>query len=240
MLYTFAISRKLADVNEAEAVLKKSTSKKLEYNQKARQPLTIDKFMKIVKHDSCEPFLRVAMNLSLVTLQARSECVNLKYTDIRDGYLYVIRDKTSGDSDMAFIRIKITDQIEEIISESRKDNIASPFTVHRAPKTRQRKHLDNKPHWTYVMPNYLSKAFKKALEASCPEYKGMGRSAPSFHEIRALGSKVYREMGYCKDQIRALMTHANEKTTDIYLNGGKLEDHHFIKVNAELNLSDLK
>ena len=63
---------------------------------------------------------------------------------------------------------------------------------------------------------------------------------PHFHEIRSLGSKVYREYGYKKDEIRALMAHSDQKTTDIYLSGGKLEDHHFIKVKADLNLAYLQ
>lgn len=78
--------------------------------------------------DLCEPDaqalhgLQVALEQSLVTLQA----------DYRDGYLFVIRDKVSGDAEMAFIKIRLTPELEEIRRRSFKlDDTASPYLMHR-------------------------------------------------------------------------------------------------------------
>jgi integrase len=48
------------------------------------------------------------------SLQARTEICNMQHAHYRNGHLFVIRDKTSGDSEMAFIKIALTEQIEDI------------------------------------------------------------------------------------------------------------------------------
>ncbi len=222
-LYVYGISRGYVTYNEAEATLKRSLSKKLPINRKVRKRMDIEVFQEIRK--VAPHWLQVAMDLSLVTLQARSEIVNAKYTDMRNGHLYVIRDKTSADSDMAFIKIKVTPQVEEIIGQSRGDALASPYIIHYSPKSRRRSHLDAKPHWTYVTPGYLTKAFSVARDKAGVFDNMTNRERPGFHEIRSLGGRIYVALGYSKDYIRALMTHTDEKTTTIYLtNPGQLQD----------------
>ena len=52
--------------------------------------------------------------------------------DYRDGYLFVIRDKVSGDAEMAFIKIRLRPELEEIRRRSFKlDDTASPYLMHR-------------------------------------------------------------------------------------------------------------
>jgi hypothetical protein len=64
----------------------------------------------------------------------------------RNGHLFVIRDKTSGDSEMAFIKIALTEQIEDTSRRSlRLDGIASPYLVHRAPDRTRRLTLGEMP-----------------------------------------------------------------------------------------------
>ncbi len=116
-LYECAISRKLADFNEAKATLKMSGSKKLKVNHKQRDQLNIKDFWAI--HKQASLFLQNAMELSLITLQSRHELCNVKFSDRRDGWLYFIRQKTSSQTDMAFIRIEVTPPIETIINRAR-------------------------------------------------------------------------------------------------------------------------
>ena len=80
--------------------------------------------------------------------------------------------------------------------------------------------MDGKPHWTYVTPDYLSKAFAEVRD-QVERFAAMKpRERPTFHEIRGLGSRTYREQGMSKAAIQALMTHSNERVTEIYLDGG--------------------
>ena len=115
---------------------------------------------------------RATHRLDLVTLQARKEICNTRYSDYRDGWLYVIRDKVSGESEMGFIRIAVTPQLDEIRRRSLTDGVLSTYLVHRPPKRQRREWTETKPHWTYVNPSYLSKAFGKAREA-CGRYASL-------------------------------------------------------------------
>ncbi len=56
----------------------------------------------------------------------------------------------------------------------------------------------------------------------------------------SLGARVYRKLGYQDEYIRALMTHTDQKTTEIYLqNPEGLNERHFRPVRAEMVLSQL-
>lgn len=240
LLWRFAVSRRLAEANEAEKIEARSASKKLEINHKIRQPLDVDGFKAV--HAAAPPFLQLAMELSLVTLQARTEVCNMRHDDFRDGYLFVIRDKVSGDSDMAFIKIVVTEQLEDIRRRARQlYGIASPFLVHRPPDRRSRQWTAGKPHWTYVKPEYLSKAFARARDATGLYGELEPLERPTFHEIRGLGARLYRASGMAEDAIRALMTHSHKRTTRIYLEGGReaLSDDDFQPVTAPLRLADV-
>ena len=242
-LYRFAISKKIVSFNEGEAVLTRSTSKKLAANQKTRLPLTLDQYKATLK--KAQPCLSIAMRMSLVTLQARKELVNMQYPNIRDGYIYLIRDKVAGDSDMAFIRIELTPQIEALIEESKLDirghvSTLCPYVIHRKSLRQKPGKAKTKPHDMYVTADYLSKDFHATLVKACPELKDLGPQCPSFHEIRGLGSRLYEDLGYEKEgYIRPLMAHSDKKTTEIYLSGGQLRDEHFFKVHADLQLKDI-
>ena len=180
------------------------------------------------------------MELSLLTLQARHEICNMRYTDIRHGYIYVVRDKTSGDSDMAFIRIKINRQLEKILGKTRSNSVASPYLILRTPDRRRRSDRKNKPHWTFVNPAYLTREFKRI-----PDEVGLfdhlePNQRPTFHEMRSLASRLYVQQGFPKAYISKLMTHSDEKVTSLYLSGGVVSDDMYHEVSAELDLKSLK
>lgn len=239
LIYDYAVSRKHIDINEAAKLLERSTSKKLEANQKVRQPLTIEGFKAI--YEKAPAFLQIAMDQSLVTLLARTEICNIRHEHYRDGRLFVIRDKTSAHSDMAFIKIAVTPQIEEIRRRSYSDHVPSPYLVHRKAARNRREWTKDKPHWTYVNPGYLSKAFAAArTQAGLYEHLQDGER-PSFHEIRGLGSRILKAHGVNERDIQALMTHSDPKTTEIYLQGGAaaLKDENYIAVSAPLTLAEM-
>lgn len=240
LLYKFAVEKKLCPVNEAEKVQARSTSRKLKANRKKRQQLDIQGFRDI--HAQAPAWLQIAMEGSLMTVQSRREIVSMQHSDFRDGWLYIIRDKVAADSDMAFIRIKITPEIEAWrLRAAKTDNIVCPFLIHRRPERMQRRWMQGKKHWAYVNDQYLSKAFLEARDkvprfAALPE-----RERPTFHEIRGLGGRLMRRLGLSKAAISDLMTHSDEKTTEIYLELGAqaLTDDHFFPVSAPFGVEQL-
>ena len=60
---------------------------------------------------------------------------------------------------------------------------------------------------------------------------------PSFHSIRALGIMLYFKAGYDLNYIMALAGHADEKTTQLYIEGH--EKKQAIKVAAGLDLDQI-
>lgn len=241
LLWKFGVSRKLTEVNEPEKIEQRSTSKKLDSNQKQRLPLDVLDYRDI--HDKADDWLRLAMDVSLVTLQGRAEVCAMQMTHFRDGFLYVVRAKTSGDSDMAFIRIELTPQLLEFQSRSRQlDDTVSPYLIHRRPDSMRRTHIDPKDHWTQVTPDYLSKAFAEARD-KVPRFAALlpARKRPTFHEIRGLGARLCEASGMSPQMIQWLMTHSDKKVTNIYLEGGleALKDTDFKPVVAPLKLRDV-
>jgi len=237
-LWTYARSRKLVDYNEAQSTLRRSTSKKLKTNRKVRQRLSVEAFKTI--REAAPVWLQVAMDTSLITLQARAEVVSMKRADRTGDWLRVIRDKTAADTDMAFIRIEMTGQLKEIWQRAWEDGIPCPFLVHYRPKSQRPQHMQNKSHPFTVTPDYLTKTFKAIRDETTVCNHLEPRQRPTFHEIRSLGARVYRKLGYDDGYIRALMTHTDQKTTEIYLqNPEALNEHHFRPVKAEMKLSQL-
>jgi hypothetical protein len=240
LLWQFAVSKNLATVNEPEKILERSTSKKLDINRKVRLPLDVEGYLAI--YEKALGFLQIAMDQSLITLQARTEVCSVQHAHYRDGYLYTIRDKTSGDSDMAFIRIELTEELEAIRRRSLTlDGTLSPYLVHRVPDRERRAWIEGKPHWTYVNPDYLSKAFAEARD-QVERFKAMpANTRPTFHEIRGLGSRLQKERGRSRADIQKLMAHTDERATKIYLEGGAsaLSDNDFAVVSAPFTRSEL-
>jgi enterobacteria phage integrase len=239
-VWTFAVAKGLAASNEAAKVPQRSTSRKIASNRKRRRQLDAQGFIDI--HAQAGELLRVAMEFSLVTTLSRHEICGLRHEDFRGGYLYVIREKTSGDSDMAFIRIRVTAEMESLRARALKlDAVASPYLIHRRPARMQRRWTAGKPHWTYVNPRYLTELFAAARDA-VPRFAALPeRERPTFHEIRGLAARLARQRGMAKEDIKALMTHTDKRTTEIYLERGRdgLTDENFVSVAAPFSVREL-
>ena len=81
-----------------------------------------------------------------------------------------MQQKTAKASDAAWIRFRVTDELQAVISRCR-DDIVSPYLIHRRPDRKMQKQAQTKDHWTQVEVRYLTRAFKEAREAAgC--YKG--------------------------------------------------------------------
>jgi len=182
-------------------------------HERKRTRLTKEIYDTIWGH--AEPWLRLAMDLSLVTLLRREDIVSLKFSDMRDGFLWVVPQKTEGTS-LVKLKIKIGEQLATLLSQAR-DSVASPYVVHRLPDRARPsdKRASARVHHTQVMPEQLTRAFQDAREAAGVA----GENPPSFHEIRSLGGALVRDAGWTTEQVQALMGHASKSMTEHYLEG---------------------
>ncbi len=165
--------------------------------------------------DKAEPWLRVAMELSLVTLLRREDVVSLKFTDVRDGFLWVVPLKTEG-STLVKLKIRVSDQLGDLLGTAR-DAVLSPFVVHRIPDRARpsNKRAPARRHHTQVIPEQLTRAFQDAREAAGVT----GENPPSFHEIRSLGGALLSEAGWTVGQVQCLMGHSSVSMTEHYFDG---------------------
>jgi integrase len=225
-LFRFAINKGYRADNPAE-----STYASRQDTGKDRTRLTLAQFKDI--EAIAPPWMQLAMRLSLITLLGRAEVVNLRYVDIRDDCLYVIRQKIDK-HDHARLRIAITPDIAEILQESRRSGIASPYVIHRRPtRIKPNKETD---HWSQIHPNVFSTVFRK-LREQAPSIACLPKEQrPTFHEVRALGSWLYEKAGYDRDYVQRLMAHSDGAMTEYYQTE---HEEKWVDVQADLALKNL-
>ncbi|MCG5512772.1 phage integrase Arm DNA-binding domain-containing protein [Ectothiorhodospira shaposhnikovii] len=231
-IFAYAIACGYVKENPADATLAKT----FRPEDKVRKRLTLEQFYAI--HDKAPEFLKIAMEIALITLQRRGDIVEMRYDDIRkdqDGVLrwYLVQNKTKKKSDKAFLAIRVTDALQAVISRSR-NNIASPFVVHYSPLRKCRDQMAAKEHWTQVTPNLLTNTFAEVRNATGLFKRLQPAERPTFHEIRSLGVHVYeKKLGKSESYTQDLAGHSDRKMTDLYAAGHEVR---YNLVDADLDL----
>lgn len=216
------------DTNLAESKKRKPKDKK----QRVR--LELDSFNQILA--SSPHWLSIAVRLSIQTTHAVNEISLAKYSDCEwfeeplidnglhvYGVLRIHRQKVK-DKEASRVEIPITQKIKDIISDSRKDNIASPYIVHHLLK-RNKGMAKGLTHATQLAPEFISRGFSD-LRDKLGLYQNLEKAKrPTFHEIRALSIYLYGEIGHSAQERAA---HTDAETTKIYL-----KDHvEWVRVQA--------
>ena len=225
LIFRYAVSKGVCKENPAEKTIP-------ETEEKERQRLELDDFLEIYHYVESEPWFKNALELGLHTLQRREDLVNLKFTDIKDGHLYVIQKKTEKHGESAHLKIKITPTLESIISRCR-DLIVSPYILHRRPDrcSKQNYKADSKQHFSQITPDYLTKIFSY-IRDKLPRFKSVPvRKRPTFHEVRSLGITLYEKQGI---DAQALAGHKTRAMTDKYKEG---HEPQWTEVEAGLELN---
>lgn len=206
-LWGFARSIGAVKENIADALMAKLPAEK----QRKRWALEQFETMRAL----AAPWLQIAMDLAVVTLQRREDLVSMKFADIVDGRLLVQQHKTG-----ARLAIAIGSELAAVLSRARQTGIHCPMIIHRKPE-RYRASATREHHFA-VTGEYLSKAIAE-LRDSTGVCEGMtDAERPTLHEFRSLGAHLYREAGFDEAFIQALLGHADERMTEHYLDGHKV------------------
>lgn len=219
-LFSYAVDESLMFDNPAARKKMRRTE------EKKRQRLSLDNFKAIRR--AAAPWLRTAMDLALQTTHARLEVSRIRYSisEPKDGVcgcvwlaqpengiygtLYIHRQKVQK-KEASHVAIPIGEELKRIIDESR-DNVASPFVVHRIPE-RQVKRSKEVSHPTQVAPDYLSRSFSAVRDKLGLCDKQAMDERPTFHEIRALAAHLFDQQGI---DPQGRMAHSDAKSTKIY------------------------
>lgn len=167
-----------------------------------RKRLKLEDWRKIVDYskDNMQPWVSRAFLLALITGQRRGDIINLKFSDVKNGMLFVQQGK-SGAKIALPLGLKL-DCIDTTLGEVIADCVDYAKTG---------THLVRKNKGGSICPAYLSAVFESAREhaTNLP----IDRTAPSFHEIRSLAERLYRVQGI---DTQVLLGHKHRYITDIY------------------------
>ncbi len=229
-LFDFAVGKGYLPThfgNPARVLLKRTKP------PKRRSRLTLPEFKAL--HSVAPPWLQNAMDISLQTTLRLGDVIRLRFDDIRDGYLYVTPQKTRDQRDPIHLKISIGQELESVFRRARQSGVISPFIVHYKPARRvpSKRHL--KQHWTELKPDYVSRAFAQArIDCDIDQHYGPG-SAPTFHEIRALSSHLYKAAGRPRESVQTLMGHGSEIMTALYQSGHGID---YVETWANISIGD--
>ena len=162
-IFDVAVSKGLCPDNPARITLSR-------YVPKQRKRHTVEGLRIIRSHSPL--WLQNAIDLSLLTTQRRSDIVKIRWTDIHDGYIHIAQQKTTDDpmddfevlDGSGYIRIKIDDELQQVLDRCKSDNVPSPFVIHYVPKRKVKN--AKKEHWTQILPLYLSEEFLRIVKLS--------------------------------------------------------------------------
>lgn len=215
-IFDVAVSKGLCPDNPARITLSR-------YVPKQRKRHTVEGLRIIRSHSPL--WLQNAIDLSLLTTQRRSDIVEIRWTDIHDGYIHIAQQKTTDDpmddfevlDGSGYIRIKIDDELQQVLDRCKSDNVPSPFVIHYVPKRKVKN--AKKEHWTQILPLYLSEEFLRIVKLSNAYPKLEGRQIPTFHEIRVLAIFLHKKAGR---SAQALAGHSSVKMTEHYESGDEI------------------
>lgn len=206
-----------------------STINRIEKKQRKRHTV---EGLKAIREKS-PAWLQNAIDLALITAQRRTDILDMRFDGVREGFLYVVQKKTAKATDAAWIRFRVTPELQAVISRCR-DDVVSPYLVHRKPDRLKQKQAQTKDHWTKIEERYLTRAFKEAREAANCYAGWKEEEMPGFHEVRALSLHLYKKAGKDGQKIAG---HASEGMTKNYQ-----RDHEEIiwsEAIPDLNISEI-
>ena len=171
-----------------------------------RERLSLEQFLAI--REAVPPWMQRAMNLALLTGQRREDITRMKFSDYRDGFLFVVQGKTGfklqQDGRIGLLGMTIDDVIK-----SCRDRVISQFLIHHQHTS------GNYKIGEALSPKGLTQAFSIARDKIGIKATQEGRTPPSFHEIRSLAERLYKKE-FGQEFAQAIMGHKHAKMTAEY------------------------
>jgi integrase len=176
--------------------------------QRAR--LTLETFLALYKTTQIV-WLRNAMALALVAGKDRDSVRNAKFTDFRDGGWWNERGKTGARVYLPLhLRLGVLGMsLEDVLKQCRSTGIVSPYLIHQTQRAKGAT-LGQPIHVDMITRKFSAELVKLDLNFG-------GKEPPTFHEIRSLAARLYKEQGDVNPQ--DLLSHKDPKSTATYTDG---------------------
>ncbi len=173
-----------------------------------RERLKIEHFAAIrEKGLSHSAWLPNALDLALVTGQRREDVSEFRFSNIRDNRLFITQEKTGHKLAIPLdLKLEAADLLLSEVIERCRDENPSDYMVFSAVRRGGRKPGP-------LTPDGLTQAFADTRDQSGLKF---GPNPPSFHEIRSLASRLYKnEKG--EEFAQRLLGHKNIAMTKKYM-----------------------
>lgn len=174
-----------------------------------RERLTLDTFTRIYEAAAAlDPWVQRSMALALVTLQRRNDVARMTFRSVEDGRLRVEQQKTGTRLRIPLeLRLQAVGwSVGEVIAQCR-DAVLSRSLIHHT------RHQGRAKPGDVVQGRAITDAFAEARKLAQVDAEE-GRRPPSFHELRSLGARLYKQQGY---DPQGLLGHKQASTTAVYL-----------------------
>lgn len=175
-----------------------------------RARLSFEAFMKVYRATK-KARLRNAMALAIVSGQARESICGAKVTDIRDGGWWNERGKTGAriilPLDLRLICFGMS--LEEVVKQCRSTGVLSHYLIHQTERGAWKR------PGAHTHVDQLTREFTAELARLGIDWGD--KNPPTFHEIRSLSSRLYKEQGDVNPQ--ELLGHKDARTTAVYTDG---------------------
>lgn len=184
---------------------------KIKASKVARTRLSLEDFIRIHAAQR-KPWGKRSMELALVTAQRRGDVAMMMTADVVDGHLQVDQRKSGGQTMLGIpLTLKLDAvgwSLAEVIARCNTPGVPSEYLVHH--RTRGAQHNAG----ASIDANTITEAFAAARERAGITAED-GRTPPTFHEIRSLAIRLYKEQ-YGEEFAQSLAGHRNIKTTMLY------------------------
>ena len=107
-------------------------------------------------------------------------------------HIKIIQKKSHGHNS-AYIKIKITKELSQVIQQCKADKVLVPYLIARVPEKKTKAARDLGNHRTYITPAYLSRAYREVRNRVNPYPDYTDKEQLGIHSGKALGSKLYKQ-----------------------------------------------
>jgi enterobacteria phage integrase len=175
-----------------------------------RARLPFEAFMSLYETTSVV-WLRNAMALALVAGKDRDSVRNAQFMDFRDGGWWNERSKTEARVYLPVrLRLRVFGMsLEDVLKQCRSTGVVSRYLVHQTQRAKGAT-LGKPLHVDMITRTFSAELAKLGIDWGDKE-------PPTFHEIRSLAARLYKEQGDIKPQ--DLLSHKDPKSTALYTDG---------------------
>jgi integrase len=182
----------------------------------ARARMTLDDFNAILaklREADGMRWMENAMLLGLVSGQRREDLVKMQFSQVREGFLWVVQSKGKSGHESKLriptsVRLPAIDMTLDDVFRQCRDSIVSKHVIHHT------RHIARSKPGEALTSETLTNVFaqyRKLAEIESPE----GKTPITFHEIRSLSARLYAE-AYDEDFAQALLGHKSGRMTALY------------------------